>query len=439
MKQQEIIAVPNLETRFASFSQAVRGIGVEQVVQAKFTMVNIADRWTKYVHTNEVQEWLIGNTPDGAELNVDHKSQTINLTTHVDPNIQPSLPFFHEAFHPLIAAYGIEIECFSGWTHSEVAETIREYDVPANDLPLIENNEWRVEPDLTIQPQGNWEAAEVKSPILAPEEVDDQVESVCSALHELAAKTDLTCGLHIHVSDRYLGANDKAKIAWQWIRNESTIDRLMTPIRRKNKNDHTSGWSDLLKSGNLSEMREELSHITDEEILIATVNPTGRRYKVNFRTTTGDAGPPKQTVEFRQHHGTVDAEDIVQWKDFLTAFCEYSVDTGFSENISPDPLPNLLQILAMYLPEEKQGSFIDFFTYRSETIGQDTNETLKDNLCNEEILETHKPLVPHEEDYEWYPGIEPPDTWTNNDINDYHAPERPPSHLTFQQLLEIHT
>ena len=358
---------PQHDSRIKGLQQAVQTLGSDRIMSSDRTMVQLDSRWTTFRHSSHLQDWLLGEDSSKAYLQINYRSQTLDVETVNDNQLN-----LH--FYPTIEAYGIEIECYSGWEHKEIAEAIREEGISA--YPYGEDpphQAWVIKPDWTVEPEGQWICAEAQSPVLAPKEVDHHVHTVCDVLHDIGAKIDETCGLHVHVSDRYLGATEKAAIAWQYIRNETAIDSLMDPIRRKSRNDFTQGWTDKHRH----EYRNMLENAHDIEDIISIVNPNGRRYKLNFRTVEDNL----HTVEFRQHHGTTNSEDIIQWKDFITALCKYSINQKFKGTMNPESTHSLIENLSNYIPIHNKDRFIKFFLNRRDTYITDNRETLQDMLC----------------------------------------------------------
>lgn len=364
--------------RVIAVCEGVAAIGSSQASNTYRTLINRNKEWHNYKHSTALQDWLKGEQ-EGKEidLEVDHDNCTIGIA-RTQSEYQLSLPYIAP-----IDAYGIEIECFSRYAHSSIARHMSSYGVPTTTYPYIKKDTWVVKEDQTIGPDaGYYEGAEIQSPVLKPEIVDLDIDMVCDALWEIHADVNVTCGLHVHISDRYLSTTDKAKLAWQAIRNERTIDSLHMPVRRDSRNEFTAGWSDkngLLRGGSIADMRKDLKSVSEYEQLISVVNPAGRRYKVNFRTLESDL----PTVEFRQHHGTIEAEDIIQWKNFVSCFTQYSINTGFEDKTDPDDLLELLANLSDYLPEDDKMPFIRFFLKRQDQVRVDNGETLGDSI-NEE-------------------------------------------------------
>ena len=174
--------------------------------------------------------------------------------------------------------------------------------------------------------------------------------------HNVDADVNKSCGFHLHIGDQNMTTPQKACIAHEWIRNEPTIDKLMPPSRQRRRNQYAYGWRHYHRPG----MQEKLRTVKQKRALQDIVNPSDRYWKLNYRT-------PYPTIEVRQHSATTDSKKMLMWKDFVTGFAEHSIDKpDIGETADPDELGLLLTNIATELPEEKQTSFINYYTERGE-------------------------------------------------------------------------
>ena len=265
---------------------------------------------------------------------------------------------------PSIETFGVEIEVISKGTRERIANEISHYGFAAqsrdNAAPDHPYDRWYVKRDTTISHEAGYTPAELVSPILDESTIDANIEVACEVLEHTESKVNESCGLHIHLSDKWLGLEEKKRIAWNYIKNEETIDLLILPNRRESKNMTCQGWKNKDKDPweHTKDYQDDIAKAQDTEVLRAIVNPKGRYYKLNL------APHEKQTIEFRQHHGTVEAEDILMWKKFVTAFVQYSITKPVSGGLSKEQLPNMLESFAEHVDDEPE-TFTSYYSQRA--------------------------------------------------------------------------
>ena len=165
----------------------------------------------------------------------------------------------------------------------------------------------------------------------------------------------------------------RSKIAYQFIRNEYAIDKLMPHSRRKNNNSFCEGWGTDLNFYH-NRLKDKTSRTEIREI----VNPHGRYKKLNMQT-------PYTTIESRQHSGTTNYKKIVHWKDFVVGMCDYAIKEPFSDLQEPDRVEDLIDNVSKQLPEDKQEGFKSFFNQRHELFQGREGEENEYETDNEEI------------------------------------------------------
>ncbi len=163
---------------------------------------------------------------------------------------------------------------------------------------------------------GNWsvvydgsvfDGAEVVSPKLSGAEGLAEMEKVVTILREMGCFVDHQCGLHVHVDGAGLNPHTMANIVKRYAAFEGEIDSWITPERRKSENHYLKSVKGL----------EIAPQHTDR----ATAHQVDSRYyKVNIQAFLRHG-----TIEFRQHHGTLSAEEISSWVQFCIQFVNNSV------------------------------------------------------------------------------------------------------------------
>jgi hypothetical protein len=151
---------------------------------------------------------------------------------------------------------------------------------------------------------------EVVSPILRGEQGLQEAETAATALETAGAKINTTCGLHVHFDAAGLAANEIRVIATRYARHESEIDAFMPKSRRGNANTYCQSTRRVFES----------AAFQNADTIDRMMDIQGSRYfKVNLQSFRRH-----QTIEFRQHSGTVSAEKISNWVRFLNGFINES-------------------------------------------------------------------------------------------------------------------
>ena len=299
-----------------------------------------------FEHSVGISEWLSDPTPTTIIGNLDN----MVIMTHAErPNNFDQLNLFPNVdMRPnILKRFGIEIECLSESGYVDISNSLSNHDIYNDyDTRNIDDDEWEITDDSSIRPKTSWENGyEIRSPILMEDQVDEQVTNVCKALEDVSAEINQTCGLHIHIDGRPFTLKEKAKIAAQYVRNQKTIDSIME--KQRHHNTHARGWDEDWAK----QIIQDIPNVEDLEDVQMLVNPRDRYHKINFRTYQ------KGTIEFRQHQGTTYYKDIIQWKNFVTAFVEYARRNDFPATNTRDDLHELIHNLAEHLPTNKQKAF----------------------------------------------------------------------------------
>lgn len=188
-----------------------------------------------------------------------------------------------------LTAKGINIRC-EGYNHNDS----KEYYKIVSDGSLTGNN-----------------TCEVVSPILKGQNGLESLEIVCNTLGEIGANVNRSCGLHIHFGAQSFDIARWQNIYVNYSRLENIIDSFMPASRRANNNC-------FCRSIALQPRLEAtiLHCHTVEEIASFFCS---RYFKIN-----AEAFMRHQTIEFRQHSGTIEFEKVSMWLSFLKKLLTYS-------------------------------------------------------------------------------------------------------------------
>ena len=216
--------------------------------------------------------------------------------------------------------YGIEIE-FS-WngrcpSFDFIAEKITEAGVPctANNRysGSIHNvsRTWKIVPDGSVNNGG-----ELVSPILSGLEGKEQLRIALRTIKELGAKTDRSCGIHVHHDASDMSAKNLANVAELYKSHEAIIDQFVGESRRRYSGNQycASMHTNRMYWENASERMYNNTNINSSEQqksqMIRAISP-GRYFHVNFNAYLRHG-----TVEFRQHHSSLNVNKIWTWVVF---------------------------------------------------------------------------------------------------------------------------
>jgi hypothetical protein len=218
--------------------------------------------------------------------------------------------------------YGVEIE-FIGDRES-VAQAVREAGLDC----LVEGYNhrtkphWKVVTDSSVHVDGiSGLGGEIVSPILRGTEGFEQIEKVCRALKSAGASVNITCGLHVHHDAQDFRTETFKNLIKIYKRFEPTIDELVFPSRRGNTNTYCQTLA-----------RIDMEEILKKNTLQQIIPHYGDRYrKLNLRSFATHG-----TVEFRQHQGTIDSKEIINWIKLTQAMVERAVTRRVREGTTKD-------------------------------------------------------------------------------------------------------
>lgn len=213
--------------------------------------------------------------------------------------------------------FGIEIEAFikpafrtnlMGWnTMRHVAEKISQAGVPcvAEGYNHSTREHWEVVSDGSLRNENGDSGFTFE--LVSPPMTDlVQVKAVCEVLKAIGATANKTCGLHVHMNARDLACEQAKAIIGRYAANENKIDAFMAPDRRGNA---------AYFAGTMVGTEQRIGRANSWDALVNSF--TSRYYKVNVQSYLLHG-----TLEFRQHSGTVEFEEISSWVLFLENFIQ---------------------------------------------------------------------------------------------------------------------
>lgn len=170
---------------------------------------------------------------------------------------------------------------------------------------------WKV---ITDSSCGN----EIVSPVLQGREGLEELRKVCMVLNRLGCKVNKECGLHIHHHAADLNTKNFQNLFCLYSKYEKLIDRLHPRNRRDDNNYYCSP---LNKNDAFYGTYEDLAlRIKSCKTVRDLQNLFSTRYlKLNIQSFSKYG-----TLEFRQHAGTLDYEQIQNWILFTQLMVERS-------------------------------------------------------------------------------------------------------------------
>ena len=249
-------------------------------------------------------------TPDGyceacANPPDDPGERDPDSTWHGEPSAR--FPYF----------VGVEIECgVTSWS-SLLRETMDKWGVGLHD-------------DGSVRVNGH--SHELVTAPARGDSFERQIDELCCALHGAEAHVNRSCGLHVHVDVRPFTTAQILGIVRLYSRIEKTLYGLVARSRRSNN--FAGPWGERLTEGAVLDTE---ASITDRERAL-DINTYGSerearnakecRYKHSSRYHgfNLNAIAVHGTLEFRLHHGTVNASKIKMWAAVCSAVVRYGAE-----------------------------------------------------------------------------------------------------------------
>jgi hypothetical protein len=222
---------------------------------------------------------------------------------------------------PTNRRFGVEIEFCTNHDQETIARLLRAsgLNVHAEGYNHCARPHWKIVTDGSVSC-----GFELVSPILSGPQGLDEVRGAAKALVAAGCSTDKSCGLHVHVDASNLSGASVVNVLRRHARWEPTIDQ-MVPSHRRNNSYATSVQGD-------AEAAE--SYLRSNPTAGAAI--ICGRFTERYRKLNVSAYVRHNTLEFRQHSGTIDGTKIANWIMFCVAFVNDSVVTV--RTVQPDPV-----------------------------------------------------------------------------------------------------
>ena len=166
---------------------------------------------------------------------------------------------------------------------------------------------------------------------------EENIRAACQALQAVNASVNESCGLHVHVDARDYTEADMVRFATLYSRIEKTLYSVVSRSRRgggRSSNDFGQPWGPSLVAGGVDDSSLTLSEryaafqvntygsVQEAEHYKRSKTKHGSRYHgVSF-----NAYDIRGTLEFRLHHGTVNARKATMWSAVCSALVQWVKD-----------------------------------------------------------------------------------------------------------------
>lgn len=218
--------------------------------------------------------------------------------------------------------FGVEIECYGPENWEELASLLCQ-----NGLEVHERyncyNKWTMKSDCSIHPStanGRYlRDLEIVSPILRGAAGLKEVRTVAQLLSKHGWFTNRTCGLHVHVGIEDLQPEEAYMVLKRYAENEDEIDTFVEQHRRGADPSWCSSAKPALQKFDTKRKNDAVRLFTQRLGRFLEEAPSGG--KVNTYAFHRHA-----TIEFRQHHGTINSKEITNWIRFIVNLVDTSVD-----------------------------------------------------------------------------------------------------------------
>lgn len=262
---------------------------------------------------------LVTNGNYGFVQNV-YKKMCENGTFHPDENAATPTPVLDYTFNQ---RFGVEIEAYN-CTKEKLARELREagISVSISDYSHATTSFWKLVSDGSLDGNNTFELV---SPILVGENGLKELETVCWVLEFCQVKVNRSCGFHVHFDASGFDIDTWKNLALSYKHIEQLIDSFMPESRRDNRYCKT-----------LAGINDRTIRSADTIYDLQRAFNNQRYYKLNL-----EAYSRHQTVEFRQHSGTIDFTKMEKWIHFLNGLIIFAKTGTLPQRATLERLPFL--------------------------------------------------------------------------------------------------
>lgn len=159
---------------------------------------------------------------------------------------------------------------------------------------------WKTQDDVSLHASSAWRVIELVSPPLMPLDLFTQAKALCEVLERFGATVNQSCGFHVH-HDAVKFTPKRLQYTMNLaIKSEAALDCLVPASRRGNANNMCKSNVEIANNWITEGGRVRGDRLRGEERF--------RYYKLNLASYVRH-----ETIEWRQHSGTVEFEKIILW------------------------------------------------------------------------------------------------------------------------------
>lgn len=212
--------------------------------------------------------------------------------------------------------YGVEIE----FTHNGSGKTAQEVKRFLYKNTSLLHNNWKLVRDVSC-------GLELVSPPLRGTEGFVQVQEACQALKAAGCQINSRCGIHVHHEANHLTLPQVRTLLENYAFLEEAFDAVVKAGRRKDENHYC---------GSLKEFDVESSLENDmiRGFLADFADYKGRYVKLNPLSLARH-----NTLEFRQHHATLDEDELIYWIKLTQMFVVCMSQEKAADYLSAEATP----------------------------------------------------------------------------------------------------
>ena len=220
--------------------------------------------------------------------------------------------------------FGVELECFIPDNDSDIISEVRSHGVEMTHTGYNHDtvSYWKSLYDSSIRPDYGFIQKEYVSPPLEGDKGLKDLCVVCDVIKKNNGRTNYSTGTHIHLDASDLAPQDLAKIIYFYGKFESQFDALFGDTRKASRNRFCKSVRRFVNYCKYSGF-EYFSNIGRLERVMKT-----RYVKVNVYSYLKHG-----TIEFRQHDGTLDGQDLTMWIKLCTRVVDFVKNGGDVINV----------------------------------------------------------------------------------------------------------
>lgn len=206
--------------------------------------------------------------------------------------------------------FGVELEHI-GLSIRKAAAALQAAGLPATAMGYSHRvmDHWKTVTDASV-----YRGCEAVSPILRGADGFYQLDVAMSALRANGGSVDPSCGTHVHIGCKDLSADDLVKVQEYYDAHHDLIDMLHAPSRRGN-----SDWAGPFSPHDKDRLSQACKSSDHKRALDGLQS-------MRYRSVNLAAFGKYETIEFRQHAGTLNYRKLSAWINFLFALIDAAIN-----------------------------------------------------------------------------------------------------------------